>query len=45
VLPWSAAGEAFRVALDGGDLMRPLTVIAAWGVAATIGAVRTFRWE
>ncbi len=45
LLPWGAAGEAFRAALDGGDVLGPLAIVAAWGVAATIGSVRTFRWE
>jgi ABC-2 type transport system permease protein len=44
-LPWGAAGEAFRAALDGGDPLGSLAIVAAWGVAATIGAIRTFRWE
>ena len=44
-LPWGAAGEAFRAALAGGNVAWPLAIVAAWGLAATIAAVRTFRWE
>jgi ABC-2 type transport system permease protein len=45
VLPWGAAAEAFRAALAGGDVVGPLAVVAAWGLAAAVAAIRTFRWE
>ena len=45
VLPWGAAGEAYRAALGGGDVFGPLAVVAAWGLAATVGAIQTFRWD
>lgn len=47
VLPAAALADAFRVALGSGDgdLGRSLLVLAAWGVATVVLAVRTFRWE
>ena len=44
--PAGALTEAFRAALDGGsDYSRHLGVVGAWGVAATVLALRTFRWD
>jgi len=47
VLPAAALADAFRVALGSGDadLARSLIILAGWGVAAIVLAVRTFRWE
>ena len=45
-LPAAALADAFRVALgSGGDALRPLAVLVAWGAGAVALAVRTFRWE
>jgi ABC-2 type transport system permease protein len=45
LLPPAALTEALRAGLDGGDATRPLIVLAAWAVGATIATARTFRWE
>lgn len=46
VLPAAALADAFRVALgSGGDAVRPLAILVAWGGGAVALAVRTFRWE
>ena len=46
VLPAAALADAFRVALgSGGDVVRPLLILAVWGVGAVALASRTFRWE
>jgi ABC-2 type transport system permease protein len=46
VLPASALADAFRAALGTGTEVGPsLAILAAWGVGASILAVRTFRWE
>ena len=46
LLPASALADAFRVALSGaGDPGPALATLAAWGVAASGLAARTFRWE
>ncbi len=45
-LPAAAVAEAFRAALgDGGELVRPLVIVAAWAVGTNLIAIRTFRWE
>ncbi len=45
-LPAAALAETFRVALgSGGDAVRPVAILAAWGAGAVALAVRTFRWE
>jgi ABC-2 type transport system permease protein len=46
VLPAAALADAFRVALgSGGDPLRPLAILVAWGGSAVALAVRTFRWD
>jgi ABC-2 type transport system permease protein len=46
LLPVGALAEAFRASLgSGGSLAINLAIVAAWGVAALVGAARTFRWE
>lgn len=47
VLPAAALADAFRVGLGsgGGEAVRPLFVLAVWGVATVVLAARTFRWE
>jgi ABC-2 type transport system permease protein len=48
VLPSSALTDVLRAALAasaGGDLLRPLVVLAAWAVGASAVAARIFRWE
>lgn len=46
LLPAAALSDALRVALgSGGEVVRPLAVLLAWGVACVALAVRTFRWE
>jgi len=48
LLPAAALADAFRVALGSGggaDAARLLFVLAIWGVAAVVLAVRTFSWE
>ncbi len=46
LLPVGALAEAFRASLGfGGSLAINLGIVAAWGVAALVGAARTFRWE
>ncbi|HET9756062.1 MAG TPA: ABC transporter permease [Candidatus Limnocylindrales bacterium] len=46
LLPVGALAEAFRASLgSGGSLAINLGIVAAWGVAALVGASRTFRWE
>lgn len=47
VLPAAALSHAFRMGLGAvaGDPVGPLAILAAWGVAATLLAARTFRWE
>lgn len=45
-LPAGALAEAFRAALGGGgELVRPLAIVATWAIGATVVAGRTFRWE
>ncbi len=46
-LPAAALADVFRIGLGAvdGDLVRPIVVLTAWGVGATILATRTFRWE
>ncbi len=47
-LPSSALTDLFHAALAapaGGDLARPLAVLAAWAVGACVLAARLFRWE
>jgi ABC-2 type transport system permease protein len=46
LLPFGALSAAFDAALGGdGQLLRPLAIVAAWGVAASLATVRLFRWE
>jgi ABC-2 type transport system permease protein len=46
VLPASALADVFRVALTGtGDVVGPIVVLLAWGLAAVGLSVRFFRWE
>ena len=48
VLPSSALTEVLRQvvrATAGGELLRPLLVLAAWAVGASALAARTFRWD
>ena len=47
VLPAAALADAFRVALGSSDAdpAPSLVILAVWGVAAIVLAVRTFRWE
>jgi ABC-2 type transport system permease protein len=47
-LPSSALANILKAALAesaGGELLRPLLVLGAWGLGATALAARTFRWE
>jgi ABC-2 type transport system permease protein len=45
-LPASALADIFRVALTGtGDVVGPIVVLVAWGLAAVGLSVRFFRWE
>ena len=46
LLPAAALSEAFRAALgSGGDAVRPLAILIAWGAGSVALAARTFRWE
>jgi ABC-2 type transport system permease protein len=46
LLPAGALSEAFRISLGaGGELPRPMAILAVWAVAAVLAAARTFRWE
>jgi ABC-2 type transport system permease protein len=46
LLPAAALADTFRVALgSGGDAVRPLAILIAWGAGSVALAVRTFRWE
>ena len=49
VASWSPVGalaEAFRSSLtDGAGYLSDLAVVAAWGVAAAVLTIRTFRWD
>jgi ABC-2 type transport system permease protein len=46
VLPASALADMFRAALAGtGDVVGPIVVLLAWGLAAVGLSVRFFRWE
>ena len=47
ILPAAALSDAFRIGLgaSAGDPTGPLAVLAAWGLAMTVLAGRTFRWE
>jgi ABC-2 type transport system permease protein len=46
LLPAGALSEAFRASLGvGGDLARPIAVLAVWAAVAVLAAARTFRWE
>jgi ABC-2 type transport system permease protein len=47
ILPAAALSDAFRIGLGAeiGDPRGPLAVLAAWGIATTLLAARTFRWE
>lgn len=45
-LPSGALAEALSASLVLGELaLTPLLVLAAWGVAGTLAAARTFRWS
>jgi len=48
LLPSAALTDVLRSALAasaGGDLLRPIVVLLAWGAAGSALAARTFRWE
>ena len=46
LLPAAALSDAFRIGLgSGGDALRPLAILAAWGAGSVALAVRTFRWD
>lgn len=46
VLPAAALSDAARIALgSGGDAVRPVAILMAWGVASVALASRSFRWE
>lgn len=46
VSPVGALAEAFRSSLtDGASYLGALAVVGAWGVAAALVTVRTFRWD
>ena len=45
VLPFGALARAFDASLDGGALAPSLAILAAWGLAAILTAVRAFRWD
>ena len=46
LLPAAALSTALRVAMGGsGDLVAAVVVLAAWGIAAVLLALRTFRWD
>lgn len=46
ILPASALSDTFRVALSGtGDVITPVVVLLAWGIASVGLAIRFFRWE
>jgi ABC-2 type transport system permease protein len=45
ILPWGAATNGLRAALEGGDLAGPLAVLLVWAVLAFAATARTFRWE
>jgi ABC-2 type transport system permease protein len=46
LLPAAALSEALRVALgSGGDALRALVILAAWGAVAILASVRWFRWD
>jgi ABC-2 type transport system permease protein len=48
LLPSSALTDVLRAALAasaGGELLRPLVVLAAWAVGASALAARLFRWD
>jgi ABC-type polysaccharide/polyol phosphate export permease len=49
LLPLTALNDALRaVMLEGrglSDLARPLAVLAAWGAASFVVALRWFRWR
>lgn len=47
ILPAAPLSEALRIGLGGatGDPLGPLALLAAWGIGATLLAVRTFRWD
>lgn len=45
ILPWAAATNGLRAALEGGDLVGPLAILLVWAVFAFAATARTFRWE
>ncbi|MGZ8501346.1 MAG: ABC transporter permease [Candidatus Limnocylindrales bacterium] len=47
VLPAAALSDALRIGLGAaaGDPLGPLVLLGAWGLATTVLAARTFRWE
>jgi ABC-2 type transport system permease protein len=47
VLPAAALSDALRIGLGAtsGDPLGPLLLLGAWGLATTVLAARTFRWE
>jgi len=45
-LPASALADLFRAALGSAtEVVRPILVLAAWGIGAAGLTIRTFRWE
>jgi ABC-2 type transport system permease protein len=45
-LPAAALSDAMRVALGAaGDASGSVVLLAVWGLAAVVLAMRTFRWE
>ena len=45
-LPAAALSEGFRTSLGaGGELGRPIAILAVWALGAVLAAVATFRWE
>jgi len=47
VLPAAALSDALRIGLGAtsGSALPAMVVLAAWAIAATVVAARTFRWE
>lgn len=47
LLPANALAEVFRAALGANDIDvgSALALLAAWGIAATVAAARSFRWD
>ncbi len=46
LFPFGALTDSFGAALgSGADVLRPLAILAAWAVASSVVAARTFRWD